>query len=167
MALDALKFMIEEEAAPKTRIRVFGVGGGGSNAVARMLNEGLTGVEFCVLNTDVQALSASPVPNQLAIGVEGDQRARRGFRSVGGPPGRAGGHRENHRSAGRRGHGVRDGGAGRRHGHGSRAGGRVARQGTGRADRRRGHQAVCVRRAEAPQAGRSRAWRNWRAWWIR
>src|SRR5271168_316048 len=68
MALDALKFVIEEEVAPKTKIRVFGVGGGGSNAVARMLNEGLSGVEFCVLNTDVQALSASPVPNQLAIG---------------------------------------------------------------------------------------------------
>src|SRR5579871_2098072 len=68
MALEALKFLIEDESAPKTRIRVFGVGGGGSNAVARMLNEGLTGVEFYVLNTDVQALSASPVPNQLAIG---------------------------------------------------------------------------------------------------
>src|SRR5271166_2490503 len=68
MTLDAMKFVIQEEAAPKTRIRVFGVGGGGSNAVARMLNEGLSGVEFCVLNTDVQALSASPVPNQLAIG---------------------------------------------------------------------------------------------------
>ena len=68
MALDALKFVIEDDLAPKTKIRVFGVGGGGSNAVARMLNEGLTGVEFCVLNTDVQALSASPVPNQLAIG---------------------------------------------------------------------------------------------------
>src|SRR6202795_2411365 len=68
MALDALKFVIQEEAAPKTRIRVFGVGGGGCNAVARMQNEGLCGVEFCVINTDVQALSASPVPNQLAIG---------------------------------------------------------------------------------------------------
>ncbi|HTS78333.1 MAG TPA: cell division protein FtsZ [Bryobacteraceae bacterium] len=68
MPLNALKFTIENEIAPKTRIRVFGVGGGGSNAVARMLNEGLTGVEFCVLNTDVQALSASPVPTQLAIG---------------------------------------------------------------------------------------------------
>jgi cell division protein FtsZ len=70
MALDALKFMIQEEAAPKTRIRVFGVGGGGCNAVARMQNEGLCGVEFCVINTDVQALSASPVPNQLAIGAK-------------------------------------------------------------------------------------------------
>ena len=68
MALDGLKFVMEDDIAPKTKIRVFGVGGGGSNAVARMLNEGLTGVEFCVLNTDVQALSASPVPNQLAIG---------------------------------------------------------------------------------------------------
>jgi cell division protein FtsZ len=68
MALDALKFVIEEEVAPKTKIRVFGVGGGGANAVARMLNEGLTGVEFSVLNTDVQALAASPVPSQLAIG---------------------------------------------------------------------------------------------------
>jgi cell division protein FtsZ len=68
MALDALKFMIEDDIAPKTRIRVFGVGGGGSNAVARMLNEGLTGIEFCVMNTDAQALSASPVPAQLAIG---------------------------------------------------------------------------------------------------
>ncbi|HXP83763.1 MAG TPA: cell division protein FtsZ [Bryobacteraceae bacterium] len=68
MALSSLKFAIQEETAPKTKIRVFGVGGGGCNAVARMLNEGLSGVEFCVLNTDVQALAASPVPNQLAIG---------------------------------------------------------------------------------------------------
>ncbi len=68
MALDATKFVIQEEAAPKTRIRVFGVGGGGSNAVARMLQEGLGGVEFVVLNTDVQALSASPAPTKLQIG---------------------------------------------------------------------------------------------------
>src|SRR5271169_1971802 len=68
MAHSPLKFVIQEEAAPQTKIRVFGVGGGGCNAVARMLNEGLAGVEFAVLNTDVQALAASPVPNQLAIG---------------------------------------------------------------------------------------------------
>jgi cell division protein FtsZ len=68
MALDALKFVIQEEEAPKTQIRVFGVGGGGSNAVARMLDGGLTGVEFCVLNTDAQALAASPVPKKLSIG---------------------------------------------------------------------------------------------------
>ena len=68
MALDKLKFIMEEEPAPRTRIRVFGVGGGGSNAVARMLSEGMKGVEFCVLNTDSQALAASPVPRKLAIG---------------------------------------------------------------------------------------------------
>src|SRR5712692_7628030 len=66
--MDATKFVIqEEEALHGTRIKVIGVGGGGSNAVARMMNEGLTGVEFHILNTDVQALNASPVPNKLAI----------------------------------------------------------------------------------------------------
>jgi cell division protein FtsZ len=70
MALDALKFVMQEEEAPKTRIRVFGVGGGGTNAVARMLDGGLNGVEFCVLNTDAQALAATPVPRKLAIGTK-------------------------------------------------------------------------------------------------
>ena len=70
MAIDSLKFVIEEEPAPKTKIRVFGVGGGGSNAVARMLKEGMTGVEFCVLNTDAQALAASPVAARLSIGAK-------------------------------------------------------------------------------------------------
>lgn len=68
MAFEPLKFEIQEEIAPKTRIRVFGVGGGGSNAVARMLQDGLAGVEFGVLNTDAQALAASPAPIKLAIG---------------------------------------------------------------------------------------------------
>jgi cell division protein FtsZ len=70
MALDGLKFMMEDEPTPRTKIRVFGVGGGGCNAVARMLNEGLSGVEFCVLNTDAQALEVSPVPSKLAIGAK-------------------------------------------------------------------------------------------------
>jgi cell division protein FtsZ len=70
MALDGLKFVIEEDATPRTKIRVFGVGGGGSNAVARMMNEGVKGVEFCVLNTDAQALAACPVPTKLTIGAK-------------------------------------------------------------------------------------------------
>jgi cell division protein FtsZ len=65
---DALKFEIQEEALLGTRIKVVGVGGGGSNAVARMMEEGVGGVEFYVLNTDMQALNASPVANKLAIG---------------------------------------------------------------------------------------------------
>src|SRR5579863_8898075 len=66
--MDALKFAIQDEALAGTKIKVVGVGGGGSNAVARMMNEGLQGVEFHILNTDVQALNASQVPNKLAIG---------------------------------------------------------------------------------------------------
>src|SRR3984893_13292693 len=67
--MDATKFVIQDEdVLIGTRIKVVGVGGGGSNAVARMMNEGLTGVEFHILNTDAQALNASSVPNKLAIG---------------------------------------------------------------------------------------------------
>jgi cell division protein FtsZ len=66
---EALKFEVQEEQALLgTRIKVIGVGGGGSNAVARMMSEGVSGVEFHVMNTDLQALQASPVPNKLAIG---------------------------------------------------------------------------------------------------
>lgn len=65
---DDLKFLIEDEVQLGTRIKVVGVGGGGSNAVARMLAEGLGGVDFYVLNTDKQALAASPVPNRLPLG---------------------------------------------------------------------------------------------------
>lgn len=68
--LDDLRFEIQEEPLLGTRIKVIGVGGGGSNAVARMISEGLTGVEFHILNTDTQALRASTVPNKLAIGAK-------------------------------------------------------------------------------------------------
>ena len=60
-----LKFLIEDEVQLGTRIKVVGVGGGGSNAVTRMLQEGLGGIEFYVLNTDKQALAASPVANKM------------------------------------------------------------------------------------------------------
>jgi len=64
-----LKFEMEDEGtASAARIKVIGVGGGGSNAVAHMMASGLEGVEFHVMNTDIQALRASPVPNKLAIG---------------------------------------------------------------------------------------------------
>src|ERR1051325_3145741 len=50
------------------KIRLVGVGGGGSNAVNAMINKGLEGVEFCVLNTDVQALEKSSAAIKLQIG---------------------------------------------------------------------------------------------------
>jgi cell division protein FtsZ len=65
---EPLKFEVQDETLLGTRIKVIGVGGGGSNAVARMMSDGVTGVEFHVLNTDLQALQASPVQNKLAIG---------------------------------------------------------------------------------------------------
>ncbi len=55
-------------ANPKSIIKVVGVGGGGSNAVSYMYNRGIKDVEFIVCNTDVQALSLSPVPAKLQIG---------------------------------------------------------------------------------------------------
>ena len=49
-------------------IKVIGVGGGGSNAVANMYKKGIKGVEFYICNTDKQALRSSNVPNKIAIG---------------------------------------------------------------------------------------------------
>src|SRR5260370_17170834 len=65
--LNGLKYEIQEEFRG-ARIKVVGVGGGGSNAVARMIDEGLEGVEFHIMNTDLQALASSTVPNKLQIG---------------------------------------------------------------------------------------------------
>src|SRR3974377_2065703 len=68
--IDDFKYEIEEEARSGTRIKVIGVGGGGCNAVARMVQEGLEGVEFFGMNTDLQALSACPVPHKLQLGAK-------------------------------------------------------------------------------------------------
>src|SRR5207344_450773 len=68
--MDDLKYELEEEARLGTRIKVIGVGGGGCNAVARMVAEGLDGVEFYALNTDLQALTACEVPNKLQLGAK-------------------------------------------------------------------------------------------------
>jgi cell division protein FtsZ len=68
--MDDLKYEIEEEARIGTHIKVIGVGGGGCNAVARMIQEGLEGVEFYAMNTDIQALSVCSVPNKLQLGAK-------------------------------------------------------------------------------------------------
>ncbi|UJP66568.1 cell division protein FtsZ [Mongoliitalea daihaiensis] len=52
----------------KSIIKVIGVGGGGSNAVNHMFNQGIKDVEFVVVNTDAQALKSSPVPLRLQLG---------------------------------------------------------------------------------------------------
>ena len=53
-----------------TRIKVVGVGGGGNNAVARMMEEGVRGVEFIAINTDVQVLEENPADKRIQIGEE-------------------------------------------------------------------------------------------------
>ena len=50
------------------RIKVLGLGGGGSNAVNRMIREGIEGVEFVAINTDAQALMLSEAPQRIHIG---------------------------------------------------------------------------------------------------
>lgn len=50
------------------KIKVFGIGGGGGNAVNRMVEEGVQGVEFYVANTDLQVLQVSKVENKIIMG---------------------------------------------------------------------------------------------------
>ena len=57
-----------EEGQLTAKIKVVGVGGGGGNAVNRMIQAGIKGVEFIVVNTDVQAMRASAAPVKLQIG---------------------------------------------------------------------------------------------------
>jgi cell division protein FtsZ len=65
-----LRLKLDEEARSGARIKVIGVGGGGSNAVNRMVAAGLDGVQFIVANTDLQALKLNPAPNKLQIGAK-------------------------------------------------------------------------------------------------
>lgn len=60
--------MAQAKVNPYAHIKVIGVGGGGSNAVNRMIESGVGGVEFIVMNTDVQALDLSLAPTRLQIG---------------------------------------------------------------------------------------------------
>jgi len=52
------------------KIKVFGIGGAGCNAINRMVDEGVQGVEFFVANTDLQVLNISPVKNKIILGRE-------------------------------------------------------------------------------------------------
>ncbi len=61
---------IRPEYNQVARIKVFGVGGAGCNAVNRMVNDGVKGVDFYVCNTDIQSLNLSRCPNKLVLGRE-------------------------------------------------------------------------------------------------
>jgi len=65
-----LRLKLDNESRTGARIKVVGVGGGGSNAVNRMVSAGLDGVEFIIANTDLQALKLNAAPNKLQIGAK-------------------------------------------------------------------------------------------------
>src|SRR3954454_16165781 len=63
-----MRLKLADELCAGARIKVVGVGGGGSNAVNRMVQVGLDGVEFIVANTDRQALAGNSAPSKIQIG---------------------------------------------------------------------------------------------------
>jgi len=67
---DSLRIQYHEDGAHGARIKVIGVGGGGNNAVNRMIAAKVSGVEFIAANTDVQALQSSMAPVKLQLGVK-------------------------------------------------------------------------------------------------
>ena len=67
-ALSALRLTLDDAASTGARIKVIGVGGGGGNAVNRMVREGFDGVQFIVANTDIQALRMNAAPIKIQLG---------------------------------------------------------------------------------------------------
>lgn len=67
---DSLRIHYHEEPRRNARIKVIGVGGGGNNAINRMIAANVEGVEFISANTDVQALEGSNAPVKLQLGVK-------------------------------------------------------------------------------------------------
>jgi len=68
MQIEVIEERIDENVADPTVIKVIGVGGGGSNAVNRMIEGGLKKVDFIAVNTDIQALRLSQAQVKLPIG---------------------------------------------------------------------------------------------------
>ncbi len=71
----------EDLTENKAKIKVVGVGGGGNNAVDRMINDGLQGADFLIVNTDAQVLRLGTAENKLLIG----QKLTRGLGAGGNP----------------------------------------------------------------------------------
>src|SRR5678809_406697 len=67
---NGIRMFIDEPPISGDRIKVIGVGGGGGNAVNRMIDAGMDGIEFIVANTDLQALRMSHAPVKIQLGVK-------------------------------------------------------------------------------------------------
>src|SRR6201993_4885944 len=70
MSKDSIRISFNEDPRNDAKIKVIGVGGGGGNAVNRMIDAGVEGIEFVVANTDLQALRMSHAPVKLQLGVK-------------------------------------------------------------------------------------------------
>jgi cell division protein FtsZ len=66
----SIRISFNEEPLNDAKIKVIGVGGGGGNAVNRMIDAGVEGIEFIAANTDLQALRMSRAPVKLQLGVK-------------------------------------------------------------------------------------------------
>jgi cell division protein FtsZ len=66
----SIRISFNDEPKNDAKIKVIGVGGGGGNAVNRMIDAGVEGIEFIVANTDLQALRMSHAPVKLQLGVK-------------------------------------------------------------------------------------------------
>src|ERR1700727_3538638 len=66
----SIRISFNEEPLNDAKIKVIGVGGGGGNAVNRMIDAGMEGIEFIVANTDLQALRMSQAPMKIQLGVK-------------------------------------------------------------------------------------------------
>jgi len=67
---EPIKVSFDDAVPPSAKIRVIGVGGGGGNAVNRMIAANVAGIEFLAANTDCQALRASRAPMKLQLGMK-------------------------------------------------------------------------------------------------
>src|SRR5438046_10340219 len=65
-----IRISYNEDTRNDAKIKVIGVGGGGGNAVNRMICAGVEGVEFAVANTDLQALQMSRAPVKIQLGTK-------------------------------------------------------------------------------------------------
>src|SRR6201987_6057123 len=65
-----IRISFNEEPRNDAKIKVVGVGGGGGNAVNRMIDAGVEGIEFVTANTDLQALPMSRAPVKIQLGVK-------------------------------------------------------------------------------------------------
>src|ERR1700694_911945 len=65
-----IRIHFNEDPRNNAKIKVIGVGGGGGNAVNRMICAGVEGVEFAVANTDLQALQMSRAPIKIQLGTK-------------------------------------------------------------------------------------------------